>query len=865
MPFFGALTSALALVAPTVNLTSSRDTLSGSWGAVTGAYGYRVRYRRQSERPGTGGYDPITWEILVPYTKALSFTQPGALWTGLAYDVQVAALDANENPGPWATVQFTASTYLTPRLMRDNSDLSQTRTWFTGFGTVTPTRFATGGDNNGAYTRLVFADGSSVWRSDVPVQSSLGRKLVMRLKIKGTAGETIQYGCKAGSDNVDRQITLDGTWQVLAPYVRPAFTASARALQININTFGGSTARTVQVEYYDCTLDDDASPGPYVLTTIDTLQEALDISSLYTVSTDPTNPTVIATHHQSTSVSIPAVDQTAGAVWYQGHATGPGDVVRCITGFPVYLAVTNARLWCQRPNIAGASMGKPVKTAYASATVIENNFIRGGTGILVQYRRPVASIASGIFAGGNFRTRYNRMRDLDGRLSDGAGGYIRSNYSNIQTRPPGAGVGYTIANFQQYLGQNGETAETIPPITEYNEGASRTGCTGEDSFSHLQIRGNGNGYPFDTGLPYKTSHNLGAWTVGTYDFLWLDANDISKKWSFSGVKTTFGLIITVGAASAGATSVPISGALNLNIASIPSGTVLTSAAGKSVTLSAAINKNTSGSFSVVSVPSGGLTAGDTFTFTVQDHPGGASGTTNLMSDGYVGDGTVAGNFEQQSRYGLAVQNLGIGPSTLHSTQAGLDILHVTPESVNTPYLIDGTIQHDGARPGYGFIGSYSASAAQRKDAGGTFRNVWGRNGIVGMVGSGVAVADARGQLSAALLAGATSLTLSVAWVDPVLPGASITFRDSNNNALGTATVGAAGVAAGVATWPITGLSGAISTGMYVWVTAGDSPKGLLTRDNGAAGADQSSYAYAMRRWQTWRDTATALGLTIGPT
>jgi hypothetical protein len=64
-----------------------------------------------------------------------------------------------------------------------------------------------------------------------------GLLVTSSIYIQGTAGETIQ----TATGGVDQQFTLDGTWQRLSA------TKTAINNTFNINTFGGSTARTIKV------------------------------------------------------------------------------------------------------------------------------------------------------------------------------------------------------------------------------------------------------------------------------------------------------------------------------------------------------------------------------------------------------------------------------------------------------------------------------------------------------------------------------------------------------------------------------------------------------------------------------------------
>lgn len=69
------------------------------------------------------------------------------------------------------------------------------------------------------------------------------------------------------------------------------------------------------------------------------------------------------------------------------------------------------------PNYAGDAAGYFLKIGEPGSVVCENNTIIGGGGVLLAGKADGSTVATLI------RIRYNKLRNLDGRLSDGAGGY----------------------------------------------------------------------------------------------------------------------------------------------------------------------------------------------------------------------------------------------------------------------------------------------------------------------------------------------------------------------------------------------------------------------------------------------------------
>ena len=70
------------------------------------------------------------------------------------------------------------------------------------------------------------------------------------------------------------------------------------------------------------------------------------------------------------------------------------------------------------PNVAGQAAGYFVKLSEPGTVVVENNTISGSGGVLI-----VGSVSM-LTEVASVRIRYNKLRNIDGRKSDGAGGYV---------------------------------------------------------------------------------------------------------------------------------------------------------------------------------------------------------------------------------------------------------------------------------------------------------------------------------------------------------------------------------------------------------------------------------------------------------
>ena len=119
---------------------------------------------------------------------------------------------------------------------------------------------------------------------------------------------------------------------------------------------------------------------------------------------------------ESTSASTPAVHiTTAEAVIIENaNIRGRGDL---ITGHNVNLTVRDSHGWALNPNAAGKAPGRFLRLSNVRNAVVENNYLEGTAGMRIGY------FVGDAAAGQTIKIRYNRARNIDGRCSDGAGGF----------------------------------------------------------------------------------------------------------------------------------------------------------------------------------------------------------------------------------------------------------------------------------------------------------------------------------------------------------------------------------------------------------------------------------------------------------
>jgi hypothetical protein len=111
-----------------------------------------------------------------------------------------------------------------------------------------------------------------------------------------------------------------------------------------------------------------------------------------------------------------------------------------------HLTVRNCHATALNPNVAGKSKGFFLKAVNASSVVVEHNLIEGFSNGPNVVNWPPDTIET--FSGQNIVFRYNLLFDLDGRRSDGQGGY--------QPGHPQDGTSDSSSALQTYLVRNAD-------------------------------------------------------------------------------------------------------------------------------------------------------------------------------------------------------------------------------------------------------------------------------------------------------------------------------------------------------------------------------------------------------------------------
>lgn len=126
-------------------------------------------------------------------------------------------------------------------------------------------------------------------------------------------------------------------------------------------------------------------------------------------------------NYQSTNYKTPAVlIQTKEPVVLENmNLRGPGNL---IFGFGLNLTVRNTRGYGVNPNIYGKPTGRFIDAQEILNLKLENNYLEGTGGIY-------AYIFNGNSAAGQtIKILRNKIKNIDGRLSNGAGGYLNQRY-----------------------------------------------------------------------------------------------------------------------------------------------------------------------------------------------------------------------------------------------------------------------------------------------------------------------------------------------------------------------------------------------------------------------------------------------------
>ncbi len=118
---------------------------------------------------------------------------------------------------------------------------------------------------------------------------------------------------------------------------------------------------------------------------------------------------------RSTDRSTPAVSiRTSEPVYIvDSFVTGRGDLIHSIQG-SARITVVDTHGWGMNPNVHGKHIGRFVYAYNFASVNLEGNYMQGTTGMVL----------NGNKAGGTVRIVGNRAMNIDGRLSDGAGGFL---------------------------------------------------------------------------------------------------------------------------------------------------------------------------------------------------------------------------------------------------------------------------------------------------------------------------------------------------------------------------------------------------------------------------------------------------------
>ena len=138
-------------------------------------------------------------------------------------------------------------------LLTHSEDFSTSAGWG-GTGITATANYGTAPDGATTSTRIVFASGSQIWRKAV----TLSQPGIWSLWIKGIAGQTVQITYGGGTDKI---LTLGSGWNRFNTNVN-----SPTLNELFINTFGGATARDIEVWGGKAEYTAISSPTPYVRT-----------------------------------------------------------------------------------------------------------------------------------------------------------------------------------------------------------------------------------------------------------------------------------------------------------------------------------------------------------------------------------------------------------------------------------------------------------------------------------------------------------------------------------------------------------------------------------------------------------------------
>ncbi|GHF36000.1 hypothetical protein HNQ07_001389 [Deinococcus metalli] len=129
-------------------------------------------------------------------------------------------------------------------------------------------------------------------------------------------------------------------------------------------------------------------------------------------------------NYQSTDPNVPAITvRTSEPVVIDGaNLKGPGNL---IAGFSMNLTVRNTKGYGVNPNVAGRNVGRFISSEETINLNVTNNYFEGTGGIYVRAFRGNTG------AGHTVKILRNSAKNIDGRFSNGAGGY-RNDFYRVQ-------------------------------------------------------------------------------------------------------------------------------------------------------------------------------------------------------------------------------------------------------------------------------------------------------------------------------------------------------------------------------------------------------------------------------------------------
>jgi hypothetical protein len=223
--------------------------------------------------------------------------------------------------------------------------------------------------------------------------------------------------------------------------------------------------------------------------------------------------------YSSSDSNIPVITiQTAEPVTIKNATlTGPGDLI--FASVPhANITIRNTKGYSTNPNIAGKAKGRFLDADGFDNAVIENNYLEGTAGIfLLDYggdRTPLETV----------RVFGNRARNIDGRLSDGKGGYLDFN-TRISKIDNHAEDGFKEVQFLQL-----NKVINVPNIDiSFNEVINEPGNSRvEDNISIYKSSGTSN-----SPILIHDNYIQGAYTIKPWQKSHSDDN-WTWDWSYSG-------------------------------------------------------------------------------------------------------------------------------------------------------------------------------------------------------------------------------------------------------------------------------------------------------------------------------------------